>query len=79
MKLYKSESTIGYKSHSKQRSFKNYIESNELDKLDTDQYLTSTVSRYKQALKNAQALLAQEATKEQLDEALNNYKMQGRN
>lgn len=49
---------------------KNYIESNELDKLDTDQYLTSTVSTYKQALKNAQALLAQEATKEQLDEAL---------
>ena len=42
-----------------------------LDKLDTNKYLTSTADSFKEALKNAQTLIEQEdATKEQLDEAL---------
>ena len=69
--LQKAKAQLVTKVSVSKKELKNYIASNELDKLDTNKYLTSTADSFKEALKNAQTLIEQEdATKEQLDEAL---------
>ena len=69
--LQKAKAQLVTKASVSKKALKDYIESNELDKLDTNKYLTSTADSFKEALKNAQTLIEQEdATKEQLDEAL---------
>lgn len=70
--LQKAKAQLITKASISKKALKDYIESNELDKLDTNKYLTSTADPFKEALKNAQTLIKQEdATKEQLDAALN--------
>ena len=69
--LQKAKAQLVTKVSVSKKELKDYIASNELDKLDTNKYLTSTADSFKEALKNAQTLIEQEdATKEQLDEAL---------
>ena len=69
--LQKAKAQLVTKASVSKKALKDYIESNELDKLDTNKYLTTTADPFKEALKNAQTLIEQEnATKEQLDEAL---------
>ena len=69
--LQKAKAQLVTKVSVSKKELKDYIASNELDKLDTNKYLTSTADSFKKALKNAQTLIEQEdATKEQLDEAL---------
>ena len=69
--LQKAKAQLVTKVSVSKKELKDYIASNELDKLDTNKYLTFTADSFKKALKNAQTLIEQEdATKEQLDEAL---------
>ena len=69
--LQKAKAQLVTKESVSKKELKDYIASNELDKLDTNKYLTFTADSFKKALKNAQTLIEQEdATKEQLDEAL---------
>ncbi len=73
--LQKAKAQLVTKVSVSKKELKDYIASNELDKLDTNKYLTFTADSFKKALKNAQTLIEQEdATKEQLDEALKQLK-----
>ena len=74
--LQKAKAQLVTKVSVSKKELKDYIASNELDKLDTNKYLTSTADSFKEALKNAQTLIEKEdATKEQLDEALKQLKV----
>lgn len=69
--LQKAKAQLVTKASVSKKSLKEYIDSNKLDELDTDKYMTSGADAFKEALKNAHALINKEnATKEELDEAL---------
>ena len=55
--LQKAKAQLVTKVSVSKKELKDYIASNELDKLDTNKYLTSTADSFKEALKNAQTLM----------------------
>ena len=55
--LQKAKAQLVTKVSVSKKELKDYIASNELDKLDTNKYLTFTADSFKKALKNAQTLI----------------------